>query len=79
MSVVYSLFCSLVEFGPVWNGARHTSDMNIVKVIVRVCPWMLVDVVDLEAHIWRDEARLDRGNIYSSHLGRWVFIRKVTK
>lgn len=50
--------------------------MDVVKVV----PWerpLLVDIVDFEADIWRDEPRLDRGNIHARHLRVWVLISKV--
>lgn len=36
--------------------------MDIAEVVLRVRP-RLVDIIDFEANVRRDEARLDRGNI----------------
>ena len=73
---LYSLYDSLEKLIPVRNTTYHTPDVDVVKVILWVRP-RLVHVVNLEAYIWRNEARLNRGYVHACHFRGWVLIREV--
>lgn len=46
-------------------------------MIRRVRP-RLVNIIDFEASIRRDEIRLNGGDVYARHLGGWMVIGEVT-
>lgn len=46
-------------------------------MIRRVRP-RLINIVDFEASIRRDEIRLNGGDVYARHLGGWMVISEVT-
>lgn len=51
--------------------------MDIVEMVLWERP-SLVDIVDLEAEIRRNESWLDWGNIHTRYLGGRVLIREIT-
>ena len=62
-----SLVDLTVEVCPVLNCAKHAAHVDVIEAVRSVSPLKL-NVVELEAEIWRDETRLSGGDVYTDHL-----------
>lgn len=67
-----------MQLDPIRDTSCHAADVNKVKVVSRVSPF-LVDIIDLKFAVGWNKAGLNRRQIHANDFGRWVFISKLTK
>lgn len=67
----------LEKLCPVWNAACHETNVNEVKVINWICPF-LRNIVNFKMAVRGHELGLNGREVDSDHLRRWVSVGKFT-
>lgn len=62
---------------PVGEAAQHEAEVNQISAGGRESP-LPARVVDLELAVWRDEGRLDGGEVGANNLGGFILVRDIS-